>query len=142
MVGGRPLDAGATAPGLLHGYRRRKGEGENYPGLAPYPGGRVEGLLVDGLTPDEIDRLRFFEGGEYALRPLPVTDAEGRPADAHAYLSTGILKDTGEPWHLGAWAATEKPRALVHAEELMALHGLITVAEMEDRKSTRLNSSH
>lgn len=128
---GRPLGDFDTAPGILSGFRRRKVRGENYPILVPHPGGRVEGLLVDRLTAAEIDRLHFFEGGEYALSPLPVVDREGNHAGAHAFVSTGILEDAGEPWHLEAWAATEKLRALVHAEELMALHGAITIAEMD-----------
>ncbi|HET8726797.1 MAG TPA: gamma-glutamylcyclotransferase family protein [Alphaproteobacteria bacterium] len=131
LVVGRPFDALSTGPGLLHGFQRRKVKGENYPILVPHPGGRVEGLLVEGLSAGEVDRLQFFEGGEYVLTPLPVTDAAGVPADAHAYVSTGILEDAGEPWRLEAWTATEKPRALAHSEELMALYGSITIAEMD-----------
>lgn len=131
LVVGRPMSELEVAPGRLHGYRRHKVADEIYPILVPQPGGVVEGLLVDGLTDTEIDRLQFFEGGEYALHPLPVTDDEGRPVEAHAYVSTGILKDAGEPWHLEAWAATEKHRALAQGEELMALYGKITLAEMD-----------
>lgn len=128
---GRPVDAFAVAPGVLHGYERRKVRGESYPILVPHPGGRVDGVLVDGLTDAEIDRIRFFEGGEYDVRPLPVTDRDGEPAGAYACVSTGILEDAGELWRLEAWAATEKARALVQSEELMALYGKITTAEMD-----------
>lgn len=133
LVVGRPIDAVTVKPGVLHGFRRRKVKGEHYPILAPHPGGRVDGLLIDGLTEAEIDRIRFFEGEDYALRPLPVTDAEGRPAGALACVSTGTLEEAGEAWHLEAWAATEKARAFVQSEELMALYGTMTVGEMDAR---------
>lgn len=129
---GRCMDSFDIQPGCLLGHHRRKVAGETYPILVPHPDGRVEGILVDGLTPTEIDRLGYFEGGEYVLTPLPIVDRNGDRAEAHAYVSTGILEDTGDAWRLEAWQATAKERALVETEIVMALHGVITTAEMDE----------
>jgi hypothetical protein len=129
LVIGRPMTALATQPATLLGRQSRKVKGESYPILLPHPDGRVDGLLVDGFTPAEMDRMQFFESDDYALQPVTVTLADGSPVEAQIYASTGALEDAGEPWHLEAWQATEKPRTLMHHEAYMSLYGKMSSAE-------------
>lgn len=86
-------------PAILHGYRRHRVRGADYPGIIPVRGavlsapesqsqsqsqlqgqGQAEstrpasvlGTLVSGLTDGDIHRLGIFEGSEYTLRPVKV----------------------------------------------------------------------
>jgi hypothetical protein len=156
IVVGRPLDRVAHAPARLDGWTRRRVAEEDYPVLVADPRGAAPGRLVAGLSWGEIDRCLFYEGDEYALRPVPVAvdpaDAavvhaavaragappEGAPdrpdrVTAHAYLSNGLLTDTAEPWRFEIWQAEVKLEALAIARAWMALYGRLTVAEAEER---------
>lgn len=129
LVIGRPMAAFATQPAALSGRRSHKVKGESYPILSPHPDGRADGLLVEGFTAAELDRMQFFESDDYGLQPVTVTLADGSQVDAQIYASTGALEDTGEAWHLETWQAIEKPRTLLHHEAYMSLYGRMTSQE-------------
>lgn len=72
-------------PAILHGYRRHRVRGADYPGIIPISrtasgpestsqtqtrSSSVLGMLVSGLTDGDIYRLDQFEGDEYELRPV------------------------------------------------------------------------
>jgi hypothetical protein len=133
LVIGRPLAGFATRPAALVGLQRRKVKGESYPILAPQPDGHVDGLLVEGFTDAEMDRIRFFESDDYTLQPVTVALADGSRTEAQIYASAGVLEDAGEPWHLEAWQATEKPRTLMHHEAYMSLYGRMSSQEAASR---------
>lgn len=88
-------------PAILHGYRRHRVRGADYPGIIPVGGAvlsapesqsqsqsqsqlqgqsqagstrpaSVLGTLVSGLTDGDIHRLGIFEGSEYTLSPVKV----------------------------------------------------------------------
>lgn len=138
----RPSDHIRQESAVVHGFRRRRAEDEVFPILIPQPddlGGDsvVDGQLMSGLTNADLDRILFFEGEGYALRPLPILAAAGesvteaprrRRTTARAFLSTGLHRDSGEAWRFDHWVANEKPLALMLAEELMAHYG-VTPAE-------------
>ena len=43
-------------------YARFRVRGEQYPAILPQPGSSVEGMLLRGLTPAQLDRLDEYEG--------------------------------------------------------------------------------
>jgi len=74
-------------PAILHGYRRHRVQGADYPGIVPVTENEVNnpassasssartsvlGTLVSGLTDGDVYRLDLFEGGEYARRNVIV----------------------------------------------------------------------
>jgi hypothetical protein len=74
-------------PAILHGYRRHRVQGADYPGIVPVTEAddqieasnpsssartSVLGTLVSGLTDGDIHRLDMFEGGEYARESVTV----------------------------------------------------------------------
>lgn len=109
----------------LRGYARRTVCGETFPMLVPAPGAVVDGLLIAGLGPQALARLRFYEGPGYALRPLSVHGAHGerRRCRARVFLATQRLRESGQPWSLQAWQQSDKALALVQTRQLMALYG-------------------
>lgn len=129
-------------PAALGGFRVRRARHEIFPILIPEPQvveaqGEVPGLLLHGLTEADLDRILFYEGGGYALRPLTVRagDLPAREARrrtrARVFLATGLLQDSGEPWELSAWTESEKPLALMLARDLMALYGVVSPEEID-----------
>lgn len=70
-------------PAILHGYRRHRVRGADYPGIVPCPndiedstGGpgsaSVLGTVVSGLTDGDVHRLDVFEGSEYVKERVRV----------------------------------------------------------------------
>jgi hypothetical protein len=112
-------------PAELDGFRCRRAEGGIFPILVPEPqavgaAAAVPGRLLHGLAAAEFDRILFYEGEGYALRPLAVGQgAARRRTMARAFLATGKMRDSGETWDLAAWTARDKPLALARTRALM-----------------------
>ncbi|KAJ5176854.1 uncharacterized protein N7482_002731 [Penicillium canariense] len=68
-------------PGILHGHRRHRVRGADYPGIVPEsetessePGTKtsVLGVLIYGLTDGDIYRLDKYEGSEYIKKTVTI----------------------------------------------------------------------
>ncbi len=103
----------------------------DFPLLVSSPGGEADGILVSGLSPDDIDRIRFFEDYEYELRPTAVL-VEGEARAAYVFSATSDLPSSGEPWTLAGWTSAAKTLMLAVTRELMATHyGRIDPADVD-----------
>jgi Gamma-glutamyl cyclotransferase, AIG2-like len=130
LVIGRPVDDLSTEAATLHGFERRRAVGESFPIIVPHPGGRIDGLLVDGLTAVDLDRIQFFEGSDYALHPFTVECAAER-VDVQVFLPTARLEAEPSAWDFAAWAETERAMCFALAEELMSHYGGLSIAEID-----------
>lgn len=113
-------------PAVVRGYQRRRVCGEPFPMLIPHAeDGSVDGTLLHGLDGHAWARLRFYEGPGYALHPVMVDAGRERRrrSRARVFLSTERLRDSGHGWDLDHWQRTEKPLAVLLAQDLMALYG-------------------
>jgi hypothetical protein len=126
----RPLDAATLQPARLLGFDRRRAKGESFPVIVPQPGGEIDGCLVHGLGWGDLDRVQFFEGEDYVLRPFPVA-ADGVRLEAHMFIATDKLRPDEAPWDFARWRIEEKPFALAVAAELMRAYGQLTAAEID-----------
>lgn len=59
-------------PAVLHGYLRRRVAYADYPGITKAEGRQVAGCLVTGLTRANLEKLDYFEGGQYERRRVKV----------------------------------------------------------------------
>lgn len=116
----------------LLGYERRRAKNESFPIIVPTPGGRVEGVLVEGLTSTDVERIRWYESDDYALRPCLV-GIEERRHEAHVFLATETLEPEETAWDFDHWVATEKPMCMALATEIMAQYGQINSTELVRR---------
>lgn len=116
----------------LLGYERRRAKNESFPIIVPTPGGRVEGVLVEGLTAADVERIRWYESDDYALRPCLV-GIEERRHEAHVFLATESLEPEATGWDFDHWARTEKPMCIALATEIMAQYGQIGPDELVRR---------
>ncbi|MEX0808394.1 MAG: gamma-glutamylcyclotransferase family protein [Dongiaceae bacterium] len=125
----RPLDGVASRPARLLGFDRRRARGESFPVIVRQPGGAVDGSLVDGLSWGDLDRVQYFEGEDYRLRPFPVA-ADDTRIEAHMFIATEKLRPDEASWDFERWRLEEKPFALAVAVELMASYGTLSAAEI------------
>nr|CAC18276.2 related to disease resistance protein aig2 [Neurospora crassa] len=85
-------------PAILHGYCRRRVKSADYPGITEDAGHSVFGMLAEGLTKANLDKLDIFEGAEYERRTVKVKvlkkvgdvtgegNMEGEEKDAQVYV--------------------------------------------------------
>lgn len=101
-----------------------------FPTLVPTAGGSAQGVLVRGLTPEQIARLDFYEGGfEYDL--VLVTLASG--LRARVYMSRPDRWTPTKPWSLTAWQAASGDTNQCAAREVMGYFGKLTRQEVAAR---------
>ncbi len=107
--------------------------GETFPMLVAAPGVWVPGLLVEGVTESDLDRIRFFESVEYQPATVEVELQVGGRVEARAFATTLRAVHDEEPWSFVVWRLRDKARALCEAELWMALHGYLSVEEADRR---------
>lgn len=89
-------------PATLSNYRRSSLIDESYPAVVCYSGASVNGILVSGLSPAQIQTLDAFEGDEYNRQTVLVTDNEGQVQDAWCYIWADQMdRLTGVDWDFG-----------------------------------------
>lgn len=107
-VVGRPFAPDLLRPATMAGWRRVRALGQPYPIVLPDPAGAVDGVVVDRLGPDDVARLRRYEGDGYDLVPTEVTQ-KGETRRVHFFRPGAIYKPDPTPWDFAAWLAEEKP---------------------------------
>lgn len=106
-VVGRPLPP--CVPATLAGYRRVYRAGASYPILRPAGNNsRVDGNIVDGLGITDVRRLRRFEGDEYVIRQLAVTDSRGALQESGVFLPKRGVPASDREWTLDAWRRDDR----------------------------------
>jgi gamma-glutamylcyclotransferase (GGCT)/AIG2-like uncharacterized protein YtfP len=95
----------ASRRASLQGFARFCVRGEVFPGIVAWPGARVEGQLILGLTPRDWDKLDEFEGEWYEREAVTVLTADG-PEPALTYLMRREYEAllSSEPWQLETYA--------------------------------------
>jgi nudix-type nucleoside diphosphatase (YffH/AdpP family) len=115
--------ATAAAPAHLAGWRAVHVGAQDFPTLVPDPSWVAPGVLVAGLTPEDLARLDFYEGG-YAYAPAHVTvaTADG-PRPARAFLTPPDLYPPGADWDLTSWERAHGAVTVETVREYMGYMG-------------------
>ncbi len=114
--------AGRLGPARVPGHRAAAASGGAYPVLVTAPGQAAEGLLAEGLGPEALDRLRFFEGGfGYEAQAREVLTEDGA-RQALVFVADPSGEAAGD-WDLAGWKARHKPFFLEVAREAMGHFG-------------------
>lgn len=128
IVLGRPIDQEQLKPGVLEGYRCEREVKESYPVLVPYPAGKAEILIVYDLSQIDIERILFYETGEYDLISFTVNDGTQR-INAFGFATGEGIHTSGDTWHLNVWQKTGKADFLPMAQRFMTGYGKMSFAE-------------
>ncbi|WP_122076153.1 NUDIX domain-containing protein [Pseudophaeobacter sp. EL27] len=134
LVLGRSGAALDTAVASLADHAIYGVQDQIFPMIAEAEGEEATGLLVRGLSAEDLAALDFYEGGfDYALKPITVRLATGEMAQTQVYFPAPGQWQAGALWDLEAWIAQSGAMTLRAAEEVMAYHGRVTAEQM--RKS-------
>ena len=120
-------------PARLPGYRVTWALGESFPMLAEDADAEAEGVLAQGLTDQDIERLNFYEGAfSYDLEEITVQDADG-PIAARVFMPKDAPWHPGADWQLQDWVDQWGPLTLIAAGEVMRAFGRETAAQVAAR---------
>ncbi|MCF8510556.1 MAG: NUDIX domain-containing protein [Rhodobacteraceae bacterium] len=109
-----------SQPAQLADYAGFWAEGRAFPLLLAHPGAVTDGVLVTALTPHDIERLDFYQGGfARATQEVTVSTARG-PLKARAYFAPPGQWQPGAPWALADWQSRFGPAVVATAREIMA----------------------
>ncbi|WP_419901387.1 gamma-glutamylcyclotransferase family protein [Kiloniella sp.] len=128
IVLGHPIDQTLLKPGTLDGYRCEREAKESYPVLVPYPNGRAEILIAQNLSKTDVDRILFYETGEYDLVPFAVNDGNTQ-INALGFATGEGIDTSGDTWHLNVWQKTGKIDFLPLAQRFMAGYGKMSIPQ-------------
>ena len=95
--------------------------GDNYAG--------VDGILVKGLTDDDIARIRFFEDVEFAPKKMSV-ETDRKHLEAKYFSQKGV-EPSMDPWIYDEWKEKDEALTLVTTELWMQLYGKYTAEEAD-----------
>ncbi len=132
-VTGRLWTADRFTGARLAGARLVRLRGETFPMLVAAPGVWVPGVVVEGLTESDLDRIRFFESVEYQPAMVEVELQVGGRVEARAFAATLRAVHDEEPWSFEIWRRRDKARALRETELWMALYGHLSAGEADRR---------
>jgi len=109
-------------PATLADHAVCRARGGAFPLIVPQTGAAAAGVLVRGLTPDDVARLDFYEAGfAFQTRDLPV-QANGE-VTARVYIADTGRWQTAGVWSLADWQAAHGQTVVATAADVMALYG-------------------
>lgn len=91
-----------------------------FPTIETHHGGQAEGIVLRGLSPQDIERLDFYEGS-FAYDLHPVTLASGDTAEV--YLPQPDRWTAQGPWSLEDWVRNHAALNVIAAQEIMGYLG-------------------
>ena len=128
---GRKADDLTLSPGWLKGYVAETAARYTFPTLIENRTGRVDGILVRGLTQADVDRIAYFEDEEYSTIVADIATAE-TDVTATLYVATKRLKSSGTRWSFDDWRKHDKPLLLAVTRKVMAEHyGVTPINEID-----------
>jgi hypothetical protein len=115
-------------PATLAGWTRVQASHGCFPVVRRQPGGRVPGLLAEGVDLPGLYRMAHFEGDGYTLGKVPVfapSAASGDPARlaCHVFLPERRALCLARGWSLEDWQRREKRRFLPRVYRWMSEFG-------------------
>ncbi|WP_372574467.1 NUDIX domain-containing protein [Ruegeria jejuensis] len=98
--------------------------GQPFPMILPAAGQSAPGLLVRGLSVEDLNRIEFYEGGfDYALSVRQVICEDGSSAAAELFFPDPDLWQPGALWSLQGWVSEWGQLSEYAALEVMAFYG-------------------
>ncbi|WP_420584176.1 NUDIX domain-containing protein [Ruegeria sp.] len=133
---GHGADTLKVSDAALADHSVRAVQGEIFPMIQPETGSSADGLLVQGLSDVDLERLAYYEGGfDYGLQNRMVTTREGAFVQSQVFFPEPGKWVPGEEWSLTDWVEGWGDIVTLAAEEEMAYFGRIAPEVM--LRSTR-----
>jgi Gamma-glutamyl cyclotransferase, AIG2-like len=124
LVIGRRLPPSAFVPARLKGHARRRAKGVSYPILVRDPGGKVEGVVVGGLTRRDVERLSAYEGPRYRIAPLKVTVGGALKTVSVFEPKEQSFRPVAGVWDLALWQGRYKRPFVARIRKALQAHSV------------------
>lgn len=106
-------------------------DGQIFPAIEQRIGHVAQGLLVRGLSAQDVAALNYYEGGfDYDLKEVVVQVPGGQDVKVSVYFPEPGLWQTGGEWDLQDWISNWGDLTLRAAQEVMAYQGRMSAAEV------------
>jgi len=117
--------------GWIDGFATRRAKDETFPVLIEEDGARLSGIVVEGLSDNDMARIRFFEDTFYEASSVTVETNEGHKL-AQMFLVTDPTQATDDVWSFESWS--ERDRAILRhmAVAFVSLYGIKTYEEADE----------
>lgn len=131
IVLGRPASAIDLCVAHLSDHAVYGVQDQPFPMLQSEPDATADGLLVRGLTDEDVARLQFYEGGfVYDLCPVSVALGDGATARARVFFPTAGAWEAGPLWSLQGWEAQWGAMSVEAAVEVMDYFGRLSADDI------------
>ncbi|MFA3915747.1 NUDIX domain-containing protein [Ruegeria hyattellae] len=131
IVLGRSADEIDMVPARLPDHAVFAVEGQPFPMILAAPGQFAPGLMVRGLSADDLARIEFYEGGfDYALSVNQIACEGGTSAPAELFFPDPDLWQPSAPWSLTGWVSDWGRLSEYAAREVMAFYGRRSAADV------------
>lgn len=105
--------------------------GQAFPMIVRQSGAVADGMLVQNLSAEDIDRLAFYEGGfDYDLQCKDVVLDDGSVVSAQVFFPTDGAWTPADLWTLDGWISEWGAMTLLAADEVMAYYGRVDAARI------------
>ena len=149
IVLGRDLGTLDMADAVLPDHAVYWAKDQTFPMIVAQAGAQAQGLLIRGLSDEDVARLDFYESGfDYDLSPVHVLPEGGDAEPAQVFFPDVSLWEPGAPWSLSAWEEGCGPLATTAAVEVMDYFGVKSddaighmVPMIQARAAARLNAA-
>ncbi|WP_299196306.1 NUDIX domain-containing protein [uncultured Tateyamaria sp.] len=127
---GRSADSIDLAPASLRDYIALSEQEGHYPVLRQRANAETAGIIVRGLSVEDIARLNYYEGGfDYELRAVTLTSGEA----ADVYVPGQTVSSIDDVWDFSAWQERWGAMTVWAAEEVMDGFGKLDAEEVARR---------
>jgi len=120
-----------TTPAVVHDYVALWVVDDHYPVLQPSVGAITQGLIIRQLSEETLDRIVFFEGGEFSVQTIEVVTACGTREQVQYFADNAIKPVSDQLWQLGHWQRTTKADTLPRVRRYMQCYGKLSVEEAD-----------
>lgn len=120
VVLGRSVDAQTVVPACLPHHEACAVAEELFPALVPARGSEAEGVIVEGLSDQDLERLNYYEGGfDYDLTSVTLADG----SQARVYVCAPYRWTPTDPWCFEEWVRNWSDMSCRSAREVMGYFG-------------------
>ena len=131
LVCGHSLDTLIREPAVVEDHVPLWVMGDDYPVLVARENSQTQGIIIRGLSAGDLDRIIFFEGGEFSVQHIDVVNTYNAIERVPYFASTDTLGVSENVWQLDQWQRTTKADTMPRVVRYMQCYGKLSIDEAD-----------
>ena len=131
LVCGHSLDTLIREPAVVEDHVPLWVIGDDYPVLVARTGFQTQGIIIRDLSAEALDRIIFFEGGEFDVQHIDVVNAHNEIERVAYFASTDEMDVSENIWQLCQWQQTTKTDTMPRVVRYMQCYGKMNIDEAD-----------